>query len=120
MKIVTPEEAVSVIGSRQQIYLHCAAATPSVLLDALVARAVAEDLTDISVVHLHIEGPGPHHKHGPLKVAVEVKVPGPNIRVNRQADEDLFLAIREAFDAAGRRLEDSVRRRRGFVKAHEE
>ena len=65
-----------------------------------------------------VEGPGPHHKHGPLKVAVELKVPGPNIRVNRQSDEDLFLAIREAFDAAGRRLEDSVRRRRGFVKAH--
>ena len=60
MKIVTPEEAVSVIGSRQQIYLHCAAATPSVLLDALVARATEEDLTEISVVHLHIEGPGPH------------------------------------------------------------
>ena len=39
MKIVTPEEAVSVIGSRQQVYLHCAAAAPSVLLDALVARA---------------------------------------------------------------------------------
>jgi 4-hydroxybutyrate CoA-transferase len=42
------------------VYLHCAAAAPSVLLDALVARAAAEDLTDISVVHLHIEGPGPH------------------------------------------------------------
>ena len=60
MKIVTPQEAVSVIGSRQQIYLHCAAATPSVLLDALVARATQEDLTEISVVHLHVEGPGPH------------------------------------------------------------
>jgi acyl-CoA hydrolase len=60
MRIVTPEEAVSVIGSGQQVYLHCAAAAPSVLLDALVARAAAEDLTDISVVHLHIEGPGPH------------------------------------------------------------
>jgi acyl-CoA hydrolase len=31
-----------------------------VLLDALVARAAAKDLTDVSVVHLHIEGPGPH------------------------------------------------------------
>jgi 4-hydroxybutyrate CoA-transferase len=60
MRIVTPEEAVAGIGSGQHVYLHCAAATPSVLLDALVARAVAEDLTDVSVVHLHIEGPGPH------------------------------------------------------------
>lgn len=65
-----------------------------------------------------VEGPGPHHRRGPLKVAVELKVPGPNIRVNRQSDEDLHLAIREAFDAADRRLEDAVRRRRGFVKAH--
>jgi 4-hydroxybutyrate CoA-transferase len=60
MRIVTPEEAVAGIGRGQHVYLHCAAATPSVLLDALVARAVAEDLTDVSVVHLHIEGPGPH------------------------------------------------------------
>jgi acyl-CoA hydrolase len=60
MRIVTPEEAVSVVESGHQIYIHCAAATPSVLLDALVARARAEDLTDIGMVHLHIEGPGPH------------------------------------------------------------
>jgi acyl-CoA hydrolase len=58
MRIVTPEEAVAGIKSGEQIYLHCAAATPSVLLDALVARA--PELRDVSVVHLHIEGPGPH------------------------------------------------------------
>ena len=60
MRLVTPEEAVSSIDSGDQVYVHCAAAAPSVLLDALVARAVAEDLTDIGVTHLHIEGPGPH------------------------------------------------------------
>jgi 4-hydroxybutyrate CoA-transferase len=60
MRIVSPEEAVSVIESGQQVYVHCAAAAPSVLLDAMVARAVADDLTDIGVTHLHIEGPGPH------------------------------------------------------------
>jgi len=58
MRIVTAAEAVSGIASRQQIYLQCAAATPSVLLDALVARA--PELADVSVVHLHCEGPGPH------------------------------------------------------------
>ena len=60
MRLVTADEAVSVIRSGQQIYVHCAAAAPSVLLDALVERARVEDLRDISVVHLHIEGPGPH------------------------------------------------------------
>src|SRR6186997_2659108 len=58
MRIVTAAEAVTGITSRQQIYLQCAAATPSVLLDALVARA--PELADIGVTHLHIEGPGPH------------------------------------------------------------
>ena len=58
MRIVSPEEAVAGIRSRDQIYLQCAAATPSVLLDALVARA--PELSDVSVVHLHTEGPGPH------------------------------------------------------------
>jgi 4-hydroxybutyrate CoA-transferase len=58
MQTVTPAQAVAGIRSRDQIYIHCAAAAPSVLLDALVARA--EELTDIGVIHLHIEGPGPH------------------------------------------------------------
>jgi acyl-CoA hydrolase len=58
MRIVSPEEAVAGIRSRDQIYLHGAAATPSVLLDALVARA--PELQDVRVVHLHCEGPGPH------------------------------------------------------------
>src|SRR3954471_3929256 len=58
MRVVTPAEAAAVIQSGDQTYLHCAAATPSVLLDALVARA--EELHDVSTVHLHIEGPGPH------------------------------------------------------------
>jgi acyl-CoA hydrolase len=58
MRIVSPAEAVAGIESGQQIYLHCAAATPTVLLDALVARA--PELRDVSVVHLHCEGPGPH------------------------------------------------------------
>ena len=58
MRIVSPAEAVAGVRSGDQLYLHCAAATPSVLLDALVARA--PELRDVSVVHLHCEGPGPH------------------------------------------------------------
>jgi 4-hydroxybutyrate CoA-transferase len=58
MRVVTAEEAVAPIRSREQVYLQCAAATPSVLLDALVARA--PELEDVGVIHLHCEGPGPH------------------------------------------------------------
>ncbi len=58
MHLVSPAEAVAGIQSGDQVYLHCAAATPSVLLDALVARAA--ELRDVGMVHLHTEGPGPH------------------------------------------------------------
>ena len=58
MRIVTPEEAVAGIRSGDQVYVQCAAADPTVLLDALVARAA--ELRDVGMVHLHTEGPGPH------------------------------------------------------------
>jgi 4-hydroxybutyrate CoA-transferase len=58
MRIVTPEEAVAGIRSGDSVYVHCAAATPSFLLDALVARA--PELDDVKMIHLHTEGPGPH------------------------------------------------------------
>jgi acyl-CoA hydrolase len=56
--MVTAEEAVAGIRSGQQLYLQAASAVPSVLLDALVARA--PELEDVKIVHLHVEGPGPH------------------------------------------------------------
>jgi len=58
MRIVTAAEAVAGIKSGEQLYIHSAAATPSVLLDALVARA--HELTDVKILHFHTEGPGPH------------------------------------------------------------
>ena len=39
MRVVTKDEAVAGIQSGQQVFIHGGAATPSVLLDALVARA---------------------------------------------------------------------------------
>jgi 4-hydroxybutyrate CoA-transferase len=58
MRIVTADEAVAGIKSGDQVYIQMAAATPTFLLDALVARA--EELRDVGIIHLHLEGPGPH------------------------------------------------------------
>jgi 4-hydroxybutyrate CoA-transferase len=58
MRIVTAAEAVSAIRSGQQIFVHGAAATPSVLLEALTARA--SELADVKILSLHAEGPAPH------------------------------------------------------------
>jgi 4-hydroxybutyrate CoA-transferase len=53
MNGVTPEEAVSLIRSGMNVFIHGAAATPTPLLDALVAR---QDLEDVRLFHLHLEG----------------------------------------------------------------
>ena len=67
-----------------------------------------------------LEAPVQHHrKGGPYNVRIDLAVPGVELVVNRQADEDLYVAIRNAFDAARRQLEDYVRRHHGDVKTHE-
>src|SRR4051812_18109854 len=58
MRIVTATEAVAGVRSGDSIYVHGAGGRRSVLLDALVCRA--RELRDVRMVHLHIEGPGPH------------------------------------------------------------
>ncbi len=58
VRTVTAEEAVAGIRTGQRLYVQAASAVPSVLLDALCARA--DELEGVHVTHLHIEGPGPH------------------------------------------------------------
>lgn len=61
------------------------------------------------------------HKHqGKLfNIRVDLTVPGSEIVVNRDKAEDVYVAIRDAFDVAKRRLEEYARRIRGEVKVHE-
>jgi acyl-CoA hydrolase len=58
MRVVSAAEAVSHIRSGDHVFVHGAAAAPNALLAALVARAA--DLRDVTMTHLHLEGPGPH------------------------------------------------------------
>ena len=53
-KAVTAEEAVKIIKSNDRIYIQAAAAAPQILMDAMSARH--EELRDVEVCHLHIEG----------------------------------------------------------------
>jgi cold shock CspA family protein len=66
-----------------------------------------------------VEGPGRHHRSGLFTLRIDLHVPGAELVVDRQADVDLYVTIREAFDAARRRLEEYARRQRGAVKSHE-
>lgn len=67
-----------------------------------------------------VEGAGRHHRTGgPYSVHVDLRVPGGEpLVVTRQHEESLDLAVRDAFDAARRRLEDFARLQRRDIKSH--
>ncbi|KYG82453.1 acetyl-CoA hydrolase/transferase family protein [Roseivirga echinicomitans] len=58
MKCSSAHEAVSVIKSGHNIFIHTAAAAPIPLIEALTARA--DELSNISIYHMHTEGPAPY------------------------------------------------------------
>ena len=49
---------------------------------------------------------------------VDLTAPGREIVVNRQHAEDVYVALRDAFDAAKRQLDDYACMQRGDVKSH--
>ena len=96
-----------------------------------------------------VEAPHRHHHKGKAyQVRIDITVPGSELVINRApkrleaakllplkqsekdlserhepskhaAHEDVYVAIRDAFNAAGRRLQDYARRQSGAVKVHE-
>ena len=96
-----------------------------------------------------VEAPHRHHRKGKrYRVRIDVTVPGGELVINRApkrirepdleqpkapfherienhepgkqaAHEDIYVAIRDAFDAARRKLQDYARRQRGQVKIRE-
>lgn len=96
-----------------------------------------------------VEAPHRHHHKGKAYVVrIDLTVPGGELVINREpkrlvakkangaeepegdfaelhepskhaAHEDVYVAIRDAFNAAGRKLQNHARRRRGQVKVHE-
>ncbi|HTT12135.1 MAG TPA: HPF/RaiA family ribosome-associated protein [Burkholderiaceae bacterium] len=68
-----------------------------------------------------VKAPGRHKLKGKhYAVHVDLKVKGGELASTRHHEhEDVHVAIRDAFDAVRRRLEDQVRRQRGQTKAHQ-
>ncbi|HUL41579.1 MAG TPA: HPF/RaiA family ribosome-associated protein [Burkholderiales bacterium] len=59
-----------------------------------------------------------HHQGKQFNVRLDIRVPGHELAIDRDHHEDIYVAVRDAFDAAARKLEDVVRVQRGVVKAH--
>ncbi|HYA21018.1 MAG TPA: HPF/RaiA family ribosome-associated protein [Burkholderiales bacterium] len=60
-----------------------------------------------------------HHQGKQFTVRLDIRVPGHELAIDRDHHEDIYVAVRDAFDAAARKLEDVARVQRGDVKAHE-
>lgn len=54
LKYVTADEAVKEINSHDKVFIHSAAATPEVLVKAMIRRA--DSLRNVSLYHIHTEG----------------------------------------------------------------
>ncbi len=80
-----------------------------------------QEITSCRVV---IEAPHKHQHQGSLyTVHLDITLPGREIAVSRDqhgnhAHEDAHVALRDAFLAAGRQLEQRVQKQRGQVKEH--
>lgn len=101
---------------------------PSAAMEEAIRARVAE----LDRFHDHIMScrvvVEPQHQHknqGNLyHVRVDVTTPGKELVVSREAGlhqeyEDVYVAIRDAFDAMRRQLEEHGRRQKGKVKSHE-
>ncbi len=67
-----------------------------------------------------IEAPVGHHKKGgPYTVRIDMQVKGKELVVSNRSNVDLQAAVRDAFDAARRQLEDHSRQMQHKIKSHE-
>ncbi|MDH4161476.1 MAG: HPF/RaiA family ribosome-associated protein [Nitrospirota bacterium] len=60
------------------------------------------------------------HQGKLFSVHIDITTPGKELVVNKVENEDLYVAVRDAFNAAKRQLEEHSRKRRGDVKTHVE
>jgi ribosomal subunit interface protein len=77
----------------------------------------SQELIDCEVA---IEAPvGHHHKGGPYTVRIDLQVKRKELAVSKRSSTDLQAAVRDAFDAARRQLEDYSRQMQRKTKTHD-
>ncbi|MEY4684470.1 MAG: hypothetical protein RLZ25_929 [Pseudomonadota bacterium] len=88
------------------------------------AAKLEQHCHNITSCRVAVEAEHHHQHHGNLyKVRIDIAVPHKQIVVSRdhhdkQEHQDIYVALRDAFAAATRQLEDYVRIHRGEVKSH--
>lgn len=94
---------------------------PSPAIEAEIRRRAAklEQAADLMSCRVTLCSSGRHKHQGVMReVHVDLKLPGTEIAVTRHHAEDLYVAMRDAFDAVRRQVDEYRRRIQGEVKTH--
>ena len=97
-------------------------------LDDLIRKEITERVEKLDKVYdrimrckVVVEEPKRHPHEGKMySVHIIMTVPGAELVTKREVNKDLYVAMRDSFVAARRRLEEFSREHRGEVKNHEE
>ena len=105
------------------VQIHFLDMPRSEAIDAKIRERVeqlARFSSDIVKCEVRVQSPHGHHRKGSVNALhIRLTVPGEEIVIERQpSEDDVYVSIRDAFDAARRKVEDYERRRRGKVKTH--
>jgi ribosome-associated translation inhibitor RaiA len=74
---------------------------------------------ELTSCRVTIEALHKHQQQGrPFAVRLDVTLPGHELGIDRVQNEDVYVALRDAFDGLRRRLDETLRRDRGEVKTH--
>ncbi|AOI99807.1 HPF/RaiA family ribosome-associated protein [Burkholderia sp. LA-2-3-30-S1-D2] len=60
------------------------------------------------------------HQGKPFNIRIEITIPGHQLVSSKEHDEDVYVALRNAFSNVTRMLEDTGRKQRGRGKRHDE
>ena len=90
--VMDPDLALSRVESGMGVFIHTAAATPTVLVEALAKRAA--DLDEITVMHLHTEGAVPYLNESLAgRVKVRSLFVGANLRDSIASGEAEYVPV---------------------------
>lgn len=85
------------------------------------AQRLQQHYPDLRTCHVRLQLDHKHQHQGrPFAVTIDATLTDVDLSVNRVHAEDVYVALRDAFDALKHQIDHTVSRRRGAVKSHGE
>ena len=85
------------------------------------AQRLQKHFPDLRTCHVRLQLDHKHQNQGrPFAVTIDATLTDFELSVNRVHAEDVYVALRDAFDALRHQIDHTVSRRRGETKTHGE